>query len=153
MELRGEALSLRVRDSIVSETLSILRDPAFAPVFSPQSRAEVAIVAEIPRPGGAGPPLRLNGQIDRLSRNGDEVLIVDYKTNRLPPQLATGVATAYLLQLAAYRLAIKQVFPDQTVHAAILWTDGPRLMAIPDDILDDHQQRLWQLKTASLDGV
>lgn len=152
LEQRGEALSARVRDSIATETLTILRDPAFAAVFSQQSRAEVAVVAEIPRPDGNGPPLRLNGQIDRLSRNGDEVLIVDYKTNRPPPEFADGVAQAYLLQLAAYRLAIKQIFPDQTVRAAILWTDGPRLMPIPDNILDDHQQRLWQLRTASLDA-
>lgn len=153
LELRGEALSSRVRQDIVAESLAVLRDPAFAPVFSPQSRAEVAIVAEIPRPSGDGPPLRLSGQIDRLSRNGDEVLIVDYKTNRPPPQIIDGVAEAYLLQLAAYRLAIKQIFPTDTIRAAILWTDGPRLMPIPDEILNDHQQRLWQLKTASLDGI
>ena len=153
LELRGDALSTRVRDNIVAESLRVLRDPAFAEVFSPHSRAEVSIVAEIPRPGGDGPPLKLSGQIDRLSRNGDDVLIVDYKTNRPPPQIVDGVAEAYLLQLAAYRLAVQQIFPDHNVRAAILWTDGPRLMPIPDDILNDHQQRLWQLKTANLDGT
>ena len=131
----------------------MLRNPEFAAVFGSESEAEVPIVAEIPRPEGDGPPLRLTGQIDRLSRATHEILIVDYKTNRPPPNDAHEIAEAYLLQMAAYRLAIQQIFQDRPVRAAILWTDGARLMPIPDAILDDHQQRLWSLKTTHLDGV
>ena len=43
---------------------------------------------------------------------------------------------AYLLQLAAYRLAVSHIFSQQRVRAAILWTDGPRIMEIPADMLD-----------------
>ena len=59
------------------------------------------------------------------------MLIVDYKTNRPPPDDAAQVAEAYLLQLAAYRLAVARIFPSCRVRAAILWTDGPRIMEIP----------------------
>ena len=116
------------------------------------SRAEVAIAAEVPRPDGKGPALRLTGKIDRLAEDGDSVLIVDYKTNRPPPDAPDRVADAYLLQLAAYRLCIGRIFPGRPVRAAILWTDGPRIMEIPQAALDDYQHRLWQLDPASLDA-
>ncbi len=153
--LEGQAskLSRPARDSIVAETLAILRDPAFAPLFGPDSRAEVAIAAEIARPDRkAGPALRLAGKIDRLVQEGRSVLIVDYKTNRPPPNDPSRVADAYLLQLAAYRMAVQQIFPGHTIRSAILWTDGPRIMEIAAAVLDDYQQRLWQLDPANLDG-
>ena len=43
---------------------------------------------------------------------------------------------AYLLQLAAYRLAVALVYPGRQVRAALLWTDGPRLMEVPAALLD-----------------
>jgi ATP-dependent helicase/nuclease subunit A len=55
------------------------------------------------------------------------------------------VAEAYLLQLAAYRLALQRIFPGAGVKAAILWTDGTRLMEIPKLLLDGAEQRLWTL--------
>jgi ATP-dependent helicase/nuclease subunit A len=141
---RGRQLAAAVRKGIVTETLAILRDPAFAALFGPEARAEVAIVAEVPHPSGRGPALRLAGKIDRLVRDLDSILIVDYKTNRPPPKEVAKVAEAYLLQLAAYRLAIGHIFSQQRVRAAILWTDGPRIMEIPADMLDAAEQRLWQ---------
>jgi ATP-dependent helicase/nuclease subunit A len=145
-------LSEEARRSIAEETLSILRDPTCAPLFGPQSRAEVSIVAEIPRRDGRGPPLRLIGQIDRLSIAEDAIWIVDYKTNRPPPSTHAQVAKSYLLQLAAYRLGVSQIYPDRPVKAALLWTDGPRLMDIPDTLLEAYQSRLWQLDPANLDA-
>ena len=145
LAVRGEALSKSAQRSIIRETLAVLNDLKFAPLFGPESQAEVPIVAEIPRPAGKGPPLRLNGQVDRLARVGKQVLIIDYKTNRPPPSEVSGVAEAYLMQLAAYRLALVKLFPGHSVEAAILWTDGARLMPIPSPYLDRAEARLWQL--------
>ncbi len=153
--LLGQApkLSKAARDGIVTETLAILRDPAFAALFGPESRAEVALSAEIQRPGGGkGPALRLAGKIDRLVRQGDSVLIVDFKTNRPPPRDAEDVAEAYLLQLAAYRLAVQSIFPRCSIRCAILWTDGPRIMEIASATLDAQQARLWELDPGVLDA-
>ena len=112
----------------------------------------MAIVADVPDPRGRGPALRLAGKIDRLVQDGTTILIVDYKTNRPPPKDAAQVAEAYLLQLAAYRLAVQRIFPGLQVRAAILWTDGPRIMEISTAVLEALQQRLWQLEPASLDA-
>jgi len=149
---RGEALQRKVRASIVHETLAILSSADFAPLFGPNSIAEVPIAAVIPRPNGQGPALDLSGQIDRLAVTNDEVLIVDYKTNRPPPSDVRFVAGAYLYQLAAYRLALREIYPGRQVRAALLWTDGPRLMEIPDEVLDSYQSRLWDLDVQSLDA-
>jgi ATP-dependent helicase/nuclease subunit A len=146
---RAQALAPRTRVSIVKETLGVLRDPKFKSLFGPDSQAEVPIVALIPRPNGKGVPLRLTGQIDRLSRSLTDVSIIDYKTNRPPPLDVRDVAEAYLLQLAAYRLALRSIFEGLTVRAAILWTDGPRIMEIPADMLDAAEQRLWQIDQLS----
>ena len=149
---RGAALPRKARASIVQETLAILSSPDFAPLFGPNSVAEVPIAAVIPRPKGIGPALDLSGQIDRLAVTNDEVLIVDYKTNRPPPSEVRFVAAAYLYQLAAYRLALHEIYPGRQVRAALLWTDGPRLMKIPAEVLDSFQSRLWDLDVQSLDA-
>ena len=148
---RAGDLSPAIRDSIAREALAILTEPQFTALFGPDSQAEVPVVAVLPRPSGKGPPLRLNGQIDRLVRTGNIVLIVDYKTNRPPPLALAGVADAYLYQLAAYRLAVQHLFDGCHVSAAIVWTDGARIMGIPDALLDTYQSRLWTLDPASLD--
>jgi ATP-dependent helicase/nuclease subunit A len=149
---RAGRLPSTLRKSIVAETLAVLREPAFAPLFGPQARAEIPIVAEISQPQGGGRVLRLTGKIDRLVVAGDAVLIVDYKTNRPPPKDVGEVAEAYLLQLCAYRLALARLFSHRRVRAAILWTDGPRIMEIPEKVLDAAEDRLWQLEGANLDA-
>jgi ATP-dependent helicase/nuclease subunit A len=142
---RGEALPASVRASIVEETLAVLRHPDFADAFGPRSRAEVAIVAEIPPPDGVGAPIRVAGQIDRLVENGREVLIVDYKTNRPPPRDLNEVPRAYVLQLAGYRIAVQRIFNASTVRAALLWTDGARIMELPAEWLDAASTELFKL--------
>jgi ATP-dependent helicase/nuclease subunit A len=146
------ALSPRTRASIVAETLAVLAHPDFAPVFGPGSRAEVPIAAVLTPPDGNGETVRLNGQIDRIVAGDRDVLIVDFKTNRPPPAEVSQVAEAYVLQLAAYRLAVARVFPGRTIRAALLWTDGPSLMELPADRLDAAAARLFQLGRASLDA-
>ncbi len=151
--LRGQGVSKRVQEGIVREVLAILHEPEFGALFGPDSRAEVPIAAEIPDPKGLRPTLRLTGQIDRLVRLPHEVMILDYKTNRPPPLDPTQVAPIYVSQLAAYRLAVKQLFPKLSVRGAILWTDGCRLMPLPSEMLDAREDRLWDQGSARLDAV
>ena len=134
---RGIGLPEDLREEIVAETLAIVRDASFAPLFQPGSLAEVPVVARI---GGHD----LEGQIDRLVRLDTGLLILDYKTNRPPPKTLEEVAPAYIAQLAAYRTALRVLYPGLALRAALLWTDGPRLMEVPSTSLDDAEQRLVQ---------
>lgn len=135
--VRGAELAAPLREEIVRETLAIVTDAAFAPLFRPGSIAEVPIVARI---GGAD----LDGQIDRLVETEAGLLIVDYKTNRPSPRTLEEVAPAYIDQLAAYRTALRRLYPGRGLRAALLWTDGPRLMEIPSTSLDAAERRLFE---------
>jgi len=133
---RGAELAEEMREEIVAETLAIVRDTTFAPLFQPGSLAEVPVVARIG-------DYDLEGQIDRLAVIGDSLLIVDYKTNRPPPTKLDEVSPAYVAQLAGYRTALKALFEGRPLKAALLWTDGPRLMEIPSTSLDAAEARLF----------
>jgi ATP-dependent helicase/nuclease subunit A len=139
---RGDQLAIEVRDSIAAETLAVLTHRGFAPLFGPESRAEVPIVAAIP--GAGGRVLRITGQVDRLAALEREILIIDYKTNRPAPRAIADVPDAYVVQLAAYRLALQHAYPAHAVRAALLWTDGCRIMEIPAALLDRTVPGLWE---------
>jgi ATP-dependent helicase/nuclease subunit A len=132
---RGHDLPEALREEILSETLAIVQNPVFAPLFRPGSLGEVPIVARI---GNRD----LSGQIDRLAVLDDGLLVLDYKTNRPPPSAPEEVAPAYIAQLAAYRAALRLMFPSRALRAAIVWTDGPKLMEIPSTLLDRAEGRI-----------
>jgi ATP-dependent helicase/nuclease subunit A len=116
-------------EAIVAETLAVLDHPEFAALFQLGSRAEVPLIGRI------GDQI-VSGQIDRLAVTSDGVMIVDYKTNRPPPVDLAGVQPVYLRQMAAYRGLIRQIYPGLRVRCVLLWTDGPRLMELPDAVLE-----------------
>ncbi|HWD49800.1 MAG TPA: double-strand break repair helicase AddA [Rhizomicrobium sp.] len=120
-------------EKLADETLRVLIDPQFAACFAESSRAEVAIVADLPEIGDGA---RLNGRIDRLAIMDTEVLAIDFKTNRPPPARAENVSTLYLAQMALYRAALAKVFPGKRIAMALVWTEGPHLMPLPDALLD-----------------
>ena len=127
------ALDAAARAEIAAAALGVMAEPAFAAVFAPGSRAEVAIAGTLPGPG-----LVLSGQIDRLAVTEAEVLAVDYKTGRTPPEEAAATPAAYLRQMAAYRAGLRAIYPCHRVRCALLWTEGPRLMPLADALLDRH---------------
>ncbi len=140
---KGKELAGKDREDIVAETLAILEGGEFAPLFGPRSQAEAPVAARISRAGK--PALEFNGQIDRIVELENEVLIVDYKTNRPPPKRAQDVAPLYRRQLAAYRQALRRIYPGKKVRAALLWTDGPHIMAMPDELLDEAEADIMKL--------
>jgi ATP-dependent helicase/nuclease subunit A len=120
-----------VQEAVLHETMAVLEHPEFAPLFGPESAAEVPVVGLV---NGRA----LSGQIDRLVVAGDSVLIVDYKTMRPVPASEAEIPAVYLDQLAAYRAAVEAVYPGKTVRCALLWTDGPNLMPIDPRRLSSH---------------
>ena len=38
--------------------------------------------------------------------------------------------------MAVYAAVLAEVFPGRTVEAALIWTDGPRLLRLSDALLD-----------------
>ena len=129
---RAQDLSQAAREEIAAETLRLLADPVFAALFGPGSRAEVPILGKL------GPDTVIAGQIDRLLVTPCEVLVVDYKTNRPAPRTALETPQPYLRQMAAYRMALGKIYLGKSIRCALLWTEEPRLMALPEDLLQVH---------------
>ncbi len=110
------------------EVMNLLCDPDFVLLFGAGSRAEVPLVGRI---GGQ----EISGQVDRLYVGKDEIRIIDYKTNRPPPEDVADVDQTYIRQLAAYRAVLQDIYPDRPIRCFLLWTYGPRLMEVPETAL------------------
>jgi ATP-dependent helicase/nuclease subunit A len=128
---REPGLTAEQRGEMISAAVAVLDDPRFAEVFGPSSRAEVAVAGRAPEL--AGP---VSGRVDRLVVTPERVLVVDFKTNRPAPDAIDDADPAYLRQMAVYVAVLRAVFPGRRVEAALLWTDGPRLMAVPEPVIE-----------------
>ena len=121
-------------EGIVQSVLDVLNDPRFREVFGDSSLAEVPIAGVLR--SDTGNTVNISGQIDRLCIENEKVLIVDFKSNQRVPSSVSEVPRAYLLQMAAYRMLLRLVYPGRTVEAALLWTSSATLMPLPDASLD-----------------
>lgn len=106
-------------------------------LFTPLSKGEVSLTGRL---GGK----ILSGQLDRLIFNEDHILIVDYKTHTKVPQKLEDIPQTYIKQMAIYRAALKQIYPELDILCGLLWTEIPRLDLLPDSLMKNF--------TASIDG-
>lgn len=121
------------KQQIHKAVLNVLEDPDFGFLFGPGSRAEVNIAGFVKKDGETQ---KISGQIDRLVVKDNTVWIVDYKNGRKIPKDETEISQNYLLQLGAYRQALKQIYPDKRIRCALLWTRTAKLQPVPAVLLD-----------------
>ncbi len=129
---RERDLTEAQRSEMIGAALGVLDDPQFAAVFGPGSRAEVAVAGVAPGLGAVG---AISGRVDRLLIEPDRVLVADFKTNRPAPARIEDADPAYIRQMAVYAAVLRSIFPDRRIEAALVWTDGPRLMPVPENLL------------------
>ncbi|MDO5647096.1 double-strand break repair helicase AddA [Paracoccus sp. (in: a-proteobacteria)] len=119
---------------LLDHAAAVITAPDLADVMQPGPHAqilhEVALTAPLP---GIGV---LNGVIDRLIITDDRILAVDYKSNAQVPITPDATPVGILRQMAAYRAALRLIWPGRRVDAAVLWTATRHLMPLPDDVLD-----------------
>jgi ATP-dependent helicase/nuclease subunit A len=114
-------------EGLLASVEVVLSDPALAPLFGAASLAEVPIAARLAR-GGGRPPVELSGQIDRLAETEAGIVFADYKTGAppdRPPQ-------QHVTQVALYAAALREIYPGRPVQAFLVYTDGPRAVALDD---------------------
>ncbi len=120
------------RREIAGAALGVLRDARFAEVFGPASRAEAAVAGGAP---DLPPGYAVSGRVDRMVITPDRVLVADFKTNRPSPDRIEQADPAYITQIAIYVAVLRAIFPGRVVEAALVWTDGPKLMAVPENMM------------------
>ncbi len=123
-------------EEMLSVSLQTLNDPAFANVFSVNGRNEAAIVGTLPN------GVLVNGRVDRLIIQPDEILIIDYKTDRPAPKRAQDIDIAYKVQMAAYQVVMQDLYPNRSVKCALLYTDGPHLLELDNQSLSESLNRV-----------
>ena len=121
-----------VRAALVRDACAIIGDPAFADVFAPEGLAEAPIAAVV-----AGEVIA--GTVDRLHVGETLVRVVDFKTGRRVPAGQAEVPEHHLRQMAAYAAALAVIFPGRQIEAGLLYTAGPRLIALDPAVLDAHK--------------
>lgn len=129
------------RAAALASVEGIMTAAQFAPLFAQGSRAEVAVMGSLMVKGRLRP---VSGKIDRLAVTEDEVLIVDYKTDRHAPATLEEIPLGYVTQLALYRALLQPLYPARKVSACLLFTAAPILLQIPDHAMEDALVRLTQ---------
>ena len=128
----GADIDIAERQEMARSALAVLSDPKFAQMFDEGALAEVPLAAIV---GGQV----ITGTVDRLLITNDHILVIDYKTTRLPPTSLNEVPLSTLRQMAAYAAALSVIYPGRTVEVAVLYTQAPQLIAIPAAMLDRHK--------------
>jgi ATP-dependent helicase/nuclease subunit A len=132
LQRSGNTVPAAAAPGITDEVMAILHHPTLAPLFGPESRAEVPLT-------GVVGDVVVGGLIDRLVVLPDCVRLADFKTNRRPPALVEATPVAYLRQMASYRAVLRSIFPDRPVQCALIWTREARVAVLPDTLLDPHE--------------
>lgn len=138
-------LDEKEQQRLSAQVIKVLNDPEFSEIFGPNSRPEVAVTGRVTL---GGQERVLSGKIDRLVVGEKSVLIVDYKNSWRIPKTPDEISDSYLIQMAAYRQAIAQIYPDKEVKCAFLWTRKAQLQAVPPESLDAVSARI-DLKPAT----
>jgi ATP-dependent helicase/nuclease subunit A len=103
------------KDNIKKETFSVLDNRDFSFIFSSQSKAEVPVC-------GIFNDKFISGKIDRLIENGDEIIIIDYKTNKITESKIIEVAEKYKAQLDAYKTLLAKIYNNKKIKTGLLFT-------------------------------
>lgn len=121
------------RAELVQAALSVIEDARFADLFGPDALAEAPVAAVV------ADGVVVSGTVDRLVVEPDRVRIIDFKTGRRAPVTLADVPVYHLRQMAAYAAALGVIFPGKPVEAALLYTAGPTLHALPSSLLEQHK--------------
>ncbi len=134
LALPAHGLAEEAAEALLREVLAIMDAPDFAPLFGPDSQAEVPLTGTLP---ALGDGIVIDGRVDRMVVTPTSIALIDYKTNRPAPTQVDRVPAAYVAQMALYRALLRHLFPGRAVTCALLWTDRPHALSLPDAALDE----------------
>ncbi|WP_424943610.1 double-strand break repair helicase AddA [Aliiroseovarius crassostreae] len=133
----NDAADIAEIPALFEEAKKVLSAPDLEHLFAAEHLAEVELTAPLPTHDRI-----MVGIVDRLIVTNDAVTVVDFKTNRAVPERPESTPDGILRQMAAYRVALAQIYPDRAIHAAILWTHHAKLMPLDPTLLDEAYRRL-----------
>jgi len=113
-------------DLWLKQARQVFDDAQFKMIFSPE--ASVQCFNELPllydNKGQS-----VYGLIDRLIINGDEILLIDYKTHsQASAETCATLANNFSEQMNLYSLGIQKIWPDHTIKKGVLFTSARKLV-------------------------
>ncbi|MFV0293013.1 MAG: double-strand break repair helicase AddA [Paracoccus sp. (in: a-proteobacteria)] len=128
-------------ERLLEDVSGVVDAPVLEEIFTPPEGAiilsEVDLSVDLP---GIG---MIRGIVDRLIVTSDQVNVIDYKSNATTPALSRGVPGGILRQMAAYRAAMRGIYPDRNITTAVLWTTTRQIMWLEDTLLDQAINSVW----------
>lgn len=115
-------------EKLIASALAVIEDPRLAPLFGPQSFAELRLTASLDAMGGK---IEILGAIDRLAETDDAIWIADYKSGAERPT----TRERDVVQLALYGAAAQKLFSNKPIRAILIHTEGPRVEEISTEAL------------------
>jgi ATP-dependent helicase/nuclease subunit A len=109
------------RRQLVDRVLKLLSEPDLEAVFATHAQAEVSIMGTLTL---GGRDYAVSGRVDRLAVLPERVVILDYKTNRVPPEATQSVPFAHRAQLAIYREILAPLYPGKRIDCVLVYTEN-----------------------------
>lgn len=120
------------RRKLVDSVLKLLDEKDLQPILGEQARPEVSIMGTLTLDGRR---YAVSGRIDRLAVLTDRVVILDYKTNRVPPASEDAIPFAHRAQLAIYREILAPLYPDKRIDCMLVYTENASLYTLSEKAL------------------
>lgn len=125
---REEILNKEESEEILTQISEFISSEIFKELFSLSQDDEIK--CEVPIIGMIDNEV-MNVRIDLLIVKKDEILIVDYKTDKLlPKEMSQEIPTSYVNQLRTYEKLVKDIYKTK-VRSAILWMESFKLEFLP----------------------
>jgi ATP-dependent helicase/nuclease subunit A len=126
----GAVLAESARAALAAKALAAIGAPELSFLFGPGSRGEVPLAGLLRQSGR--PDLPYVGRLDRLVATEEGVFIADFKLGEKP----TRPASSHVAQLALYRAALRPLYRETPIRAALVYLDDLTLAAISGEELD-----------------
>ncbi|MDI7863024.1 double-strand break repair helicase AddA [Rhizobiaceae bacterium n13] len=120
------------RRDLVRSALAVMDHPDLRSVFSAHGQAEVAVMGTLKL---GTQEFAISGRLDRMAVMDESVVLLDYKTNRTPPQAVAGISLAHRAQLAIYREILKPLYPTRRIDCVLVYTETAQIFTLDDAVL------------------
>lgn len=109
-------------ENLITHIISIYNNEKFKFLFHGNNQTEVELAIN----NGMGISSKIL-RIDNLSILGDDIWIVDYKTDK---NVSDTIPDEYKKQLSKYKYAVSKIYPQKKIHTAILWIETEYLQEL-----------------------
>ncbi|APO72891.1 double-strand break repair helicase AddA type protein [Rhizobium etli 8C-3] len=121
------------RQRLVDLVLKLLSEDSLQEVFAVHTQPEVSIMGTLILKGRH---YAVSGRVDRLAVFDDRVVVLDYKTNRVPPATATDIPFAHQAQLAIYREILAPLYPGKRIDCMLVYTESAAVHTLSERALE-----------------